>query len=247
MRTWKVGELAKQTGLTVRTLHHYDQIGLLSPSHRTAAGHRLYAEGDVGRLQQIVSLRSLGFALDDIRAVLRDGMAPLDVVRMHAARLREQIQAQQRLADRLDRVAAGLRADRVSPDDLLHAIEETTRMEQYYTPEQMQQLNQRREILGDDRIREVEAEWPRLMDEVRTEMRAGTDPATPRVQELARRWMGLLAEFTGGDPGIERSARAVWDSESTVNGMDAGEMREMMGYIGRARAAEPAAVDGSGS
>lgn len=237
MRTWKVGELAKQTGLTVRTLHHYDQIGLLSPSHRTAAGHRLYVEGDVGRLQQVVSLRSLGFALDDIRAVLRDGMAPLEVVRMHAARLREQIRAQQQLADRLDRVAAGLRDHRVSPDDLIHAIEETTRMEQYYTPEQMEKLNHRREILGDDRIRQVEAEWPRLMDEVRTEMQAGTDPATPRVQELARRWMALLAEFTGGDAGIERSARAVWDNESNVNGIDAAEMREMMGYIGRAKAA----------
>jgi len=240
MRTWKVGELAKQTGLTVRTLHHYDQIGLLSPSHRTAAGHRLYVESDVGRLQQVVSLRSLGFALDDIRAVLRDGMAPLEVVRMHAARLREQIRAQQQLADRLERVATGLRANQVSPDDLIHAIEETTRMEQYYTPEQMQQLNQRREILGDDRIREVEAEWPRLMDEVRTEMRAGTDPSEPRVQELARRWNALFAEFTGGDAGIARSARAVWDNETSVHGMDSAEMREMIGYICRAKEAKQA-------
>ncbi|HEX8393980.1 MAG TPA: MerR family transcriptional regulator [Longimicrobium sp.] len=238
MRTWKVGELAKQTGLTVRTLHHYDQIGLLSPSHRTAAGHRLYGEVDVGRLQQIVSLRSLGFALDDVRAVLRDGMAPLEVVRMHAARLREQIHAQQRLADRLDRVAAGLEhAHRVSPDELIHTIEEITRMEQYYTPEQMEYLNQRREIVGEARIREVEAEWPRLMDEVRAEMQAGTDPADPRVQELARRWMGLLAEFTGGDPGIARSASAVWENETEVQGINAAEMREIMGYIGRAKAA----------
>ncbi|HTE19662.1 MAG TPA: MerR family transcriptional regulator, partial [Armatimonadota bacterium] len=92
MRTWKVGELAKQTGMTVRTLHHYDEIGLLSPSHRTAAGHRLYTEGDVARLQQVASLRSLGFPLDEIRDVLnQQRLSPLEIVRMHAQRMREQV------------------------------------------------------------------------------------------------------------------------------------------------------------
>ena len=57
---WKVGELAERTGLSVRTLHYYDEIGLLSPSRRTAAGHRLYTAGDVVRLQQIRSLKQPG-------------------------------------------------------------------------------------------------------------------------------------------------------------------------------------------
>ena len=53
----KVGELARQTGLSVRTLHYYDEIGLLSPSYRTETGYRLYAAVDIARLQQIKSLR----------------------------------------------------------------------------------------------------------------------------------------------------------------------------------------------
>jgi DNA-binding transcriptional MerR regulator len=57
----KVGELARRTGLTVRTLHHYDEIGLLNPSLHTEAGYRLYTAGDVARLQQVLSLRQLGF------------------------------------------------------------------------------------------------------------------------------------------------------------------------------------------
>lgn len=69
---WRVGELAKATGLTVKTLHHYDEIGLLKPSGHTDAGHRLYTKRDLARLQQIVSLRSLGFALDQIGAALED-------------------------------------------------------------------------------------------------------------------------------------------------------------------------------
>ena len=66
----KVGDLARRTGLSVRTLHHYDEIGLLAPSRRTEAGHRLYAVAQVTRLQQIQSLRSLGFSLDEIRDCL---------------------------------------------------------------------------------------------------------------------------------------------------------------------------------
>ena len=66
----KVGELAKRTGLTVRTLHHYDEIGLLRPSLHTESGHRLYTLRDLARLQQIVSLRQLGFSLDQVRECL---------------------------------------------------------------------------------------------------------------------------------------------------------------------------------
>ena len=67
---WKIGELAKRTGLTVRTLHHYDEIGLLSPAERSDGGHRVYDEAAVQRLYRIVSLRSLGFPLDAIADAL---------------------------------------------------------------------------------------------------------------------------------------------------------------------------------
>ena len=69
-RGMKVGELAKRTGLSVRALHYYDEIGLLQPSEVTESGHRLYGEAELVRLQQIKSLRQLGFSLDEIRACL---------------------------------------------------------------------------------------------------------------------------------------------------------------------------------
>jgi DNA-binding transcriptional MerR regulator len=236
MRTWKVGELAKQTGLTVRTLHHYDEIGLLSPTHRTAAGHRLYVEDDVARLQQVASLRNLGFPLEEIRDVLNDKrMSPLQVVQLHADRLREQVRSQQRLVERLDALAEGLRtAETVSADQLIQTIEEITMFEKYYTQEQMDYLAQRREQVGETRIKEVEAEWPRLMDEVRAEMERGTDPCDPRVQEMARRWKGLIEEFTGGNEGIRQSLGNLYQNESTVHGMDVAGMRPLMEYVGRA-------------
>ena len=71
-QAWKVGALAKAAGLTVRALHYYDQIGLLTPSRRSAADHRLYDGGDVARLYRISLLRRLGFPLEQIAAVLED-------------------------------------------------------------------------------------------------------------------------------------------------------------------------------
>jgi len=69
-RTWKIGELAHETGLTVRALHHYDRLGLLRVASRTEGGHRTYTQDDVRRLHRIVALRSLGIGLDDLRAIL---------------------------------------------------------------------------------------------------------------------------------------------------------------------------------
>ena len=71
-----VGELAKLTGITVRTLHHYDQIGLVQPSDRSDAGYRLYGDADVLRLQQVLLYRELGLPLDQIAGVLESRTPP---------------------------------------------------------------------------------------------------------------------------------------------------------------------------
>lgn len=76
----KVGELAKRSGLTVRTLHHYDEIGLLKPSGRSDGGYRLYDRADVERLHAIQALRSLGLALDDIGNLLSGDGASLPTI-----------------------------------------------------------------------------------------------------------------------------------------------------------------------
>ena len=84
----KVGELAKRTGLTIRTLHHYDEIGLLKPSGHTESGHRLYTADDIARLQQVISLRQLGFSLEEVRDCLdRPDFSPLEDGRQFAQNL----------------------------------------------------------------------------------------------------------------------------------------------------------------
>ena len=233
---WKVGALAKRTGVSVRALHHYDELGLLSPSHRSASGYRLYTASDVVRLQQIRSLRMLGFSLEQSREFLdRPDITPDRVLQLHIAHLKEQIELQRTLCDRLERVAGYFRSDeRVPTEEFLQILEDTSMFEKYYTPEQMAAQERRREQLGAEHIKEVEAEWPRLIAEMQAAMDQGTDPADERVQQLARRWQELVQEFTGGDPGIGQSLNRLWKEEPTVHGMDTAPIRELMGYVQKA-------------
>ncbi len=239
---WKVGELARRTGLTVRALHHYDEIGLLRPSLHTDSGHRLYTARDVARLQRIVSLRQVGLALDEIRDCLDGpGFSPLEVIRLQVARLRDRIAMQQRLCDRLEAVAARLQgAEEVSADEFIGMIEEMTMFEKYYTPEQMEDIKRRGEQIGTEAIERSHQEWAELIAQVRAEMDRGTDPSAPEVQDLARRWMGLVNAFTGGDAGIERSVGRVWQEQGDNIAARYGSQydpRPVMEYIGRAMAA----------
>jgi MerR family transcriptional regulator, thiopeptide resistance regulator len=238
MQVWKIGELARATGLTVRTLHHYDALGLLRPSRRSPSGYRLYGEDDLARLQRIVSLRQLGFPLEAIRDCLdRPEFSAERVLEMHLQQARRQLAEAEGLVRRLEAVAGQLRqSGSTSPEALIQTIEAITMFDKYYTPEQLETLRQRAESIGGDRMKEVEQEWPRLIAEVRVEMERGTDPAHPRVQALAARWSALIAEFTGGDPGIAQSLKNLYQGEPSMRqqtGMDPalGE------YVARAQAA----------
>lgn len=99
---WKVGDIAKLTGLTVRTLRFYDQIGLFSPSGQTESGHRLYNELDLSRLHQILSLKELGLSLEEIKSAINGGqISPLEIVGLQIDQINEQIKLQQKLLEQL--------------------------------------------------------------------------------------------------------------------------------------------------
>lgn len=238
-KTWKVGELARLTGVSVRTLHHYHNLGLLCPSERSESGYRLYAAGDIARLQQIKSLRQMGFSLEDVRACLeRIVFSPEHIIELHLARAKEQIALQQQLCARLEAVRAHMSTRQtVSVEEFLKITEAITMIEKYYTPEQIAYLKERKDSVGEERIREVEAEWPRLMDEVKAAMVRGDAPESRTAQELAKRWKGLVNEFTGGNPEIHASLTRMYQEEPVVADMNTDERREMFDYITQANEA----------
>lgn len=214
----KVGDLAKATGLSVRTLHYYDEIGLLSPSHRTRSGHRLYTAADIERLQRVMSLRQLGLRLEEIEGVIRDREgSPLALIERHLAHVREQIAVQQKLCARLEGIAENLRrGEEVTMDQLLNTIEVMTMIEKYYTPEQLAELKQRADDLGPEGMKKAQDDWQTLFEDVRAEMAKGTDPKSEAAQKLAARWRALINAFTGGNPEIERSLNTMYKNEPSA-------------------------------
>ena len=219
----RVGDLAARTGLSIRTLHHYDAIGLLSPSRRSKSGHRLYGRRDILRLQQIMSLRQIGLSLEEIREALKQRNGAGRIIAMHVARLKERIAAEQDLCRRLESIAPRLESAGI--EEIIKCIEVTVMFEKYYTKEQLEALKKRGDELGQDKIRAVEAEWPKLIAAVRAEMEKGTDPKDPRVQALVKRWNELILEFTGGDPGITQSLKNLYKGEpqfAAQQSLDAG-------------------------
>ncbi|MFG2311420.1 MerR family transcriptional regulator [Streptomyces sp. NPDC048566] len=136
-----VGQVAGFAGVTVRTLHHYDEIGLLVPGARSPAGHRRYSDADLDRLQQILFYRELGFPLDEVAALLDDQATGRAGPRTHLRR-------------RLDRLTARIEQLRKMAAAVEEAMEART-MGIDLTPEE------RFEVFGDHDPEAYEAEAER--------------------------------------------------------------------------------------
>ncbi|EDX83485.1 MerR, DNA binding family [Synechococcus sp. PCC 7335] len=206
----KIGELAKQTGLSVRTLHYYDEIQLLVPSHRSESDHRLYSDRDIIRLQQILSLRQLGFSLSEIRNCLeRPGYSLPQVIELHRHRLHEQISLSHTLLNRLNSIVKELETTQsVAVGNLIQTMETITMTTQYFTPEQQKVL--------DYRLREGEEEWQKILNGIRTEMNRNSALNSPSVRMLARRWLWSMKSFVQGDGEIYESLIKMYQREGNI-------------------------------
>jgi len=215
-RWYKAAEFARLAGVTVRTLHHYDHLGLLKPSGRTAKGHRLYGERDFARLQQIVTLKFIGFPLRQIKNVLDQSSFDL------ATELRRQrdIIAEQRrrldLAVKAIEKVEGVLASTNEPDwevfaEIIEVINMQNNMDwtkKYYSEEAQQKIAERAATVPREVIEQAERDWPALIKEVEDAL--GEDPASEKAQALAERWTKLVQGFTGGDPAIQQGLNKMY-------------------------------------
>jgi DNA-binding transcriptional MerR regulator len=234
-KRYRTGELARQASVTVRTVRYYDRAGLLSPSERTEAGHRLYDEADLVRLQQIVALKFLGFSLAEIRVCLGDGPTRLqDALAQQRSMLRDRRGQLDRVIAAVERaeraLAAGWRAS-----DAIAEVMEVMRMEQqgdwrkkYFTDEQLQEMERLSKGVyseeaqaklaargahwtEEDQARATQA-WADVDADLKRMVAAGTDPASAEAQAWAQRRSELLQAFTGGDPDIEAGLQKWWET-----------------------------------
>jgi DNA-binding transcriptional MerR regulator len=123
MGTTTIRDVARFAGITVRTLHHYDAIGLLTPSERRESGYRCYADADADRLQQILAYRELDLGLDEIRRMLDDPADAVEALERARRRIAVQIGRLQRIAKSLDAaIEAETEGANMTPDERLKAF-----------------------------------------------------------------------------------------------------------------------------
>jgi DNA-binding transcriptional MerR regulator len=233
-----IGDVAEQSGVSVKTLRHYDEIGLLTPSGRGDNGYRLYDDADIARLQQITSLKQLGFSLEQIGDFLRrPDVSPLGILEMHLTQMRSQLKHTQDALDRLDGLTRFLKGQRsVSAKAMLSAIHAMQETEKYYTEEELDEIHERGRELGREKIVAVENEWPQLIAQAKEAMEQNLDPASPAVQRIAKRWKELVDMFTGGNPAIEAKLKKAYTEKPATMQQAGGPDPEIMAFMGKALA-----------
>ncbi|ELY3466651.1 MerR family transcriptional regulator [Cronobacter universalis] len=192
----QVGELAKRSGLTVRTLHHYESLGLLIPSGRTAAGYRLYNRDDIQRLHHIQALTRMGLSLAQVRECLESGSMTLpEVIDTQITQLNAQLARTAILRDRLLALREGLLAgDEPDLQEWLKTLELMMMYEKWFSQEELKQLPFAQEST------ERETQWAALVQDVNDAMAQGMPVSDPAAQALATRWMETLERDTAGNP-----------------------------------------------
>ena len=224
----KIGALAARAGLTVRTLHHYDSIGLLIASARSDAGYRLYGRDDVARLHQIQTLRSFGMALDDVKAYLDSpGVSPLSIVARQIASLERQIDDAARMRAQLLLVHGQLsKGETPALATWLTTLEHMIMIDKYFSNEELQQLPLYQNGAA-------QADWTQLVAQASALMASNVPPADAAATTLVRRWMTLLERDTGGNQAWLLQLDRMHENEPSVQ-KDTGISPQLKAYVQRA-------------
>ena len=220
----RVGELATRTGLTVRTLHHYDAIGLLCPTARSEAGYRLYSRADVARLHGIQALRQLGLPLTDIGHTLDgDGAALPSIVARQIDLLDQEVAKAAEL-----RASLSLLQERLSgggqPEmgDWLGTLALMSTYAKYFSPSEQKTIFDNWDQIAD--------KWPPLLADVRDAMDRGVPPDSLELQPLAHRWMNLMLHWMDGDFDLLERWDTMYHREPVAQQAE-GPGQDMVAYI----------------
>ncbi len=198
---YSIGRVARMAGVSVRTLRHYHQIGLLRPSARTAAGYRQYGEADLLRLQQILFYRELDLPLAEIRRALdAPGFDEVAALSEHRRRLQERGERLARLLVTIDHTISRLTEETEMKDEELYEGFSKEQIERYkrearemYDPKLVEESEKRVRRMSKAEWQAVKAEG----DEVTRGLAAlmDRDPADPDVQALVARHHAWIERF----------------------------------------------------
>ena len=211
-RDYRIHEFAELAGVTVKALHHYDRLGLLKP-RRTDSGYRVYADADLERLEEIVALKSLGFSLKQVGAILHHGPISLsDALRVQRQAIEHQqahlghaLVAIRAVEDAIESGAGaspGVLRRLIEVLDMQHDIET---MKRYYSEEGWERRRRFYE-------KGPSSEWQALDRDVRRLL--GADPGSAEAQAVADRWLALSLRAYQGDEAVQTDSITAWSDRA---------------------------------
>ncbi|MGA2760107.1 MAG: MerR family transcriptional regulator [Candidatus Cybelea sp.] len=219
----RIKAFATDAGVSVRTLHLYDRLGLLRPAAVSQSGYRLYGEAELERLEHILALRFVGLRLDQIKELLGGADQPLvAALRMQRdviARQKQRLETALSLIEEAQRaLAAGAPADRWK---ILRTVMEGFKMQndwkwtqEYYSEAAREKIDERRRNVPPQIIEQGQRDWTVLIAEVEAAASQGIEPSGDQARALAQRWRDLMASFTQGDREVGRGLNHLWSDQT---------------------------------
>jgi DNA-binding transcriptional MerR regulator len=225
-----IGQLAAETGLTVRTLRHFEDKGLLGRVARSGAGQRRYGRHEVERLYQVIALRAFGLPLAQIAAVLDSPPTLGQALADQLTRVDGQIAALSSLRTALQR-ATNNGNEPVSTEELLKMVRQTTvsqdLLNEYLDESEQAVLADQAAHLGEEATRIVHDEYPQLYRRAQEQLDLGTPPDAPPMQEIAGQLEQLSGRLTGDVAGPGEKVQRMWQERSKdITGHDWTDLGE---------------------
>jgi len=215
----KIGELAKETGVSIRTLHYYDETGLLSPSSRGDSGHRIYDKSDVVRLHRILCLKKLDLSLEEIRDVIGKSNAQIETL---LDRNIESIEAEISEKKETLRTLRGTQQlldlkDEVDLAELIDFIKDISLSQEYFTEDQLNYMEEREEQVGVEAMRQIYKDIPRMTAEIREAFAANLSPTSPKVLAVVKQWSEIADTLVGSeDEDVTAVARKIVEENPEI-------------------------------
>jgi len=209
---YRINEVAQFTSVSIRTLHYYDEIKLLSPSYRTEGGHRLYSKDDLMKLQQIITLKFMGFPLKEIQNLLHGSNFNIhESLKIQAGLLKKEaarIEVVSKLLDHLVDDSNGKNTFdwesiiKIIEILQLSELDKQTWYKKYLNENELEDMNKLFSGFTDEFWTDYHKRWADLFAEVRENL--NTDPESETGIQLAKKWMNLVNEIYANKSELSR-------------------------------------------
>lgn len=216
-----IKQFAELTNVTVRTLHHYDQIGLLKPRKHPENDYRIYTQDDLLRLQQIVTLKFMGFSLRQIGELItrenfeirRSLKIQIEAIKDKASSLQLAYKALRQVSDLLEKEGRVDWKKIIKIIEVIQMGEETKKewQEQYFSEEELKTFQEIGQKYTLEQIEDYQNRWKELIDEIKRNLEV--DPGSDIAQELLQRSKALMDEAYGDYPQLKKRIGEAYEQD----------------------------------